>query len=481
MVKEFPILLAGEWHQNDHPLTVTNPYDNSEVGMTWLAQHEELERATLAAVEATPTLRKTGTWQRAEWLKALAMGVRERREELARMISSECGKPIRDARGEVERGIFTIEYAAEEAKRLSGEWMPLDLMPASAGKEGIVRRFPVGPVAAISPFNFPLNLALHKVAPAIAVGAPIVLKPPTSAPLTMLIVAEEIAKLNMPAGAVSILPMSRETGDLMVADDRFKLLSFTGSPHVGWDMKRWAGKKKVVLELGGNAGVYVHNDANLDFALQRLTTGAFAYAGQVCISVQRIFAHHDVYERVREGMIHGATSLKTGSPADETTELGPMIDLKSVDRIQRWIQEAVDAGASVLTGGKADGAFFPATVLEHVDPEATVCAQEAFAPVVILEKVDSFEHGIRALNRSSFGLQAGVFTNDSYRALAAFDSLEVGGVVLNDIPTYRIDHMPYGGVKDSGLGREGIRWSMQDMTEERLLVINRPPDATLSI
>jgi glyceraldehyde-3-phosphate dehydrogenase (NADP+) len=347
-------------------------------------------------------------------------------------------------------------------------------MASSKGRVGITRRFPAGPVAAISPFNFPLNLAAHKLAPAIAAGCSIVLKPPSKDPLTMLTVAEIVEEAGAPAGSVSILPMSRDLGDRLVADDRFKVLSFTGSPSVGWDMKARAGKKRVVLELGGNAGAIVDRTADVDWAVRRITVGAFAYSGQVCISVQRIFVHDEVFDAFVEKFTTAATALRQGDPLDAETDLGPMVDEKAALRTQAWVDEAVAMGGRVLLGGKANGTFFAPTILADTPVQARVCSQEAFAPLVVLFRFTDFEDAVRRVNASQYGLQVGIFTNDLANAFAGFDELEVGGVILNDIPTYRIDHMPYGGVKDSGLGREGLRYAIEDMTEIRILVVAQP-------
>ena len=473
MSHTFPMFLAGYWKENKHTVEVTNPYDDSVVGTTFLAQPADLEVAIQSAIDVFPTLKATPTYERAQWLHDLAEALTQERDSIIAILAKECGKPVKDATTEVDRGIFTLVNAAEEAKRIEGEVIPLDLLPSSKGRIGIVRRFPIGPIAGISPFNFPLNLALHKIAPALASGNPIVLKPPTLAPLTMLFFASLIDRVGVPKGTVSILPMSRETGDVMVADDRFKLLSFTGSPNVGWKMKEKAGKKKVVLELGGNAGVLVDDDADIDFAVSRIRTGAFSYAGQTCISVQRIFVHSSRYEEVREKLVSASMTLKQGDPLEPDTELGPMIEKKHAERARSWTEDAVAAGAKVLTGGKAHGAFFEPTVIENAPADSQVCSNEAFAPLVTIFPVDTFSEGIRKLNDSDYGLQAGVFTNNLERALVAFEEIEAGGVMINDIPSYRIDHMPYGGVKDSGLGREGLRYTIEDMTEPRLMMINR--------
>jgi acyl-CoA reductase-like NAD-dependent aldehyde dehydrogenase len=470
-----PIYLAGRWVDSPDPLEVANPADpKNPAGSTYHATPAQYDEAVDAAVKAFEVTRQLPAYERGRALREISAGIKARREELGRIMSLESGKPIRDALIEVDRATLTFRIGAEEAERMYGEVIPLDLMASSKGRVGITRRFPIGPVAGISPFNFPLNLAAHKVAPAIAAGCSIVLKPPSKDPLTMLTVAEIIDGVGLPPGAVSILPMSRELGDTMVADDRFKLLSFTGSPSVGWRMKERAGKKKVVLELGGNAGVIVDRGADLEWAVKRILVGAFAYAGQVCISVQRIFVHEDLREAFLEQFITGVATLKMGDPLEPVTDLGPMVDAAAADRTQRWVDEAVQLGGTVLAGGHADGAFFEPTVLANVPTTAQVCSNEAFAPLVVVFGFSEFEDAIRQVNDSFYGLQTGVFTNDLAHAWQAFSELEVGGVIVNDIPTYRIDHMPYGGVKDSGLGREGLRWSIEDMTELKIMVLAQP-------
>src|SRR6478752_1045156 len=408
--KPHPIYLAGRWVESDD-----------------------------AAFEVTRTL---PAYERGAILRNISAGIKARREELGRLIALEAGKPIRDSLVEVDRATLTFRLGAEEAERMTGEVIPLDLMPASKGRIGITRRFPIGPIAGISPFNFPLNLAAHKVAPAIASGNPIVLKPPSKDPLTMLTVAEIIEEAGAPAGSVSILPMSRELGDRMVSDERFKLLTFTGSPSVGWRMKDRAGKKKVVLELGGNAGVIVDKSADLDWAVKRCLVGGFSYAGQVCISVQRAFIHEDVWDDFLGRFVEGAKGLKVGDPLDPTTDLGPMVDATAAGRTQRWVDEAVALGGTVVVGGKADGTFFPPTILTDVPTTAQVCSNEAFAPLVVACPFRDFGDAVREVNASMFGLQTGVFTNDLAHAWQGFGELEVGGVIVNDVPTYRIDHMP---------------------------------------
>ena len=473
MAKDYRYYCAGEWRSSDRALEIRNPWNDELVGVTSFASDDDLEHAIRAAEDAFEAMRVMPLYERAAALDKLADLLEARGEEVATLIAQEAAKPLRDARVEVMRGVFTIRIAAEEAKRIGGEMIPLDLLPSSKGRFGITKKAPIGPIAAISPFNFPLNLALHKVAPAIASGNTVILKPPTHDPLTMLTFAEMVDEVGLPKGAVSIMPMDRATGDRLVTDDRFKLLSFTGSPDVGWEMKKRAGKKKVVLELGGNAGVIVDAGADVALAAQRVRAGAFAYAGQVCISVQRVYVHRDSYGAFCDELVAAVQTIKIGDPLDPDTELGPMIDAKAVNRIDEWVRAAVDEGATLLTGGKATGRFYEPTVIVDASKESFVCSREAFAPIVTVFPVESFEDALDQANDSVFGLQAGVFTNDVEHAFQAFDRLDVGGVILNDIPVYRIDHMPYGGVKDSGLSREGVRYAIEDMTETRLLVVNR--------
>jgi acyl-CoA reductase-like NAD-dependent aldehyde dehydrogenase len=469
-----PIYLAGEFVEAGTPLEVRNPANSELVATTFQAGPEELERAVVAAVEAFGRTRRLASYERRDALAHVAERIGQDADELAELLTRESGKPIRDARGEVARASLTFRTAGEEALRITGEWMPLDWNAANKGRSGIWRRYPIGPVAGISPFNFPLNLAAHKVAPAIAAGCSIVLKPPSKDPLVMLRVAGYIDETDLPKGAVSILPMDRPTGDALVGDERFKLLTFTGSPSVGWTMKAQAGKKKVVLELGGNAGAIVDETADLDWAVARLVYGSFAYAGQVCISVQRIYVVQSIYAEFERRFIQKVRGVKAGDPLDPDTDLGPMVDARAVARTDEWVREALAGGARALTGGEPDGQFYPPTVLVDVPRDARVCGEEVFAPVVNLFAVPDIAAAIDEINNARFGLQCGLFTNDLERTLRAHDELEVGGVIVNDVPTWRIDPMPYGGVKDSGLGREGLRWSIEDMTETRLLAFARP-------
>jgi glyceraldehyde-3-phosphate dehydrogenase (NADP+) len=473
-VTPHPILVAGRWVESTDVLEVADPAHDALAGATYHATPAQYDEAVSGAVAAFEATRRLPAYERGRILRDISAGIKARREELGRLIAAEAGKPIRDALVEVDRASLTFRLGAEEAERIGGELIPLDLLPASKGRTAITRRVAIGPVAGISPFNFPLNLAAHKVAPAIAAGNPIVLKPPSKDPLSMLTVGEIIAETGLPEGAVSILPMTREQGDAMVADERFKLLTFTGSPSVGWRMKARAGKKKVVLELGGNAGVIVDESADLDWAVKRILVGAFTYAGQVCISVQRMFVHERIWDTFMDRFVAGAAALRVGDPFDPETDLGPMVDGAAAARTERWVAEAVALGGKVLLGGQAEGTFFAPTILVETPVAAQICSAEAFAPVVVAFPFGDMAEAIRGVNDSSFGLQTGVFTNDLRGAWTAFEDLEVGGVILNDIPTYRIDHMPYGGVKDSGLGREGLRYAIEDMTEIRLLVLAWP-------
>ncbi len=449
-VTPHPILLAGRWVDSPDVLEIADPAREAIAGATYTATPEQYDEAVEAAVRAFAATRRMPAYERSAILRTISARIKDRREELGRLLTLEAGKPIRDSLIEVDRASLTFRLAAEEAERIGGELMPLDLTVAGKGRTAITRRFPIGPIAGISPFNFPLNLAAHKVAPAIASGNPIVLKPPSKDPLVMLAVGEIIAEAGLPEGAVSILPMTRELGDRMVEDERFKLLTFTGSPSVGWRMKARAGKKKVVLELGGNAGVIVDQSADLDWAVKRVLVGAFAYAGQVCISVQRMFVHEAIWEPFMERFVAGVAGLRLGDPLDPETDLGPMVDGAAAARTQRWVDEAVALGGRLLAGGRADGTFFPPTILVDTPVTAQVCSNEAFAPLVVAFPFGDFDDAVGQVNDSMFGLQTGVFTNDLRHAWTAFEDLDVGGVIVNDIPTYRADHMPYGGVKDSG-------------------------------
>jgi acyl-CoA reductase-like NAD-dependent aldehyde dehydrogenase len=473
-MQEYPYFLAGQPGRSETPLDVINPFDHSVVGRTWLAGDNEFDRAADAAVEAAGIMRAMPAYERAALLSAASSALASRRDEIARTLAAEAGKAIKDATTETERAAMTFEVAAEEARQLRGEAIPMDLAPHGRGRIGITRRFPIGPVAAISPFNFPLNLSAHKIAPAIAAGNPVVLKPATKTPLSALYLADIVVRAGLPKGAISVLPMARRTGDRLVTDPRFKLLTFTGSSAVGWDMKNRAGKKKIILELGGNAGVIVDESADLELAARRIAVGGFALAGQSCISVQRVYVHERVFDRFAECLVKRVAALKVGDPLDPATDVGPMIEEAEAARVDEWVQEAVRSGARVLTGGRRlGGALYAPTVLTDVSSDSKVCAEEVFAPLVGLFRFSAVPDAIREVNRSRYGLQAGIFTANLEHSMRAFDELEVGGVIVNDVPTWRIDHMPYGGVKDSGIGREGPRYTIEEMTELKLLVISK--------
>ena len=473
-MREYPYFIGGKESRSGRTLEVVNPYDGSAVGQTWLAGDLEFEAAASAAVGAAGPMRDLAAFERAEILGRISRLLAENRDDVARTLAGEVGKPIRDALTETDRAVMTFQVAAEEARRIGSELLPLDLAPHARGRMGILRRVPIGPVAAISPFNFPLNLSAHKIAPAIAAGNPIVLKPATKTPLSAVTLGRFAAEAGAPEGAVSVLPMDRKTGDRLVTDPRFKLLTFTGSSSVGWDMKARAGRKKVILELGGNAAVIVDESADLPFAVSRIVSGGFTLAGQSCISVQRVFVHEAVASGFTSRLVDAVNALKPGDPLNPATVVGPMIDEGETERVQSWVDEAARAGGTVLAGGRRlGGALYAPTVLTGVPSDAKVCAEEAFAPLVVLTMFSDFEDALAEVNASVFGLQAGVFTATLEHALLAFDRLEVGGVIVNDVPTWRVDHMPYGGVKDSGLGREGPRYTIEEMTEPRLLVINR--------
>jgi len=452
---------------------VINPYDNTIVGQTYLGGAKELEKAIVKAQSLAIEMKNLPSFTRYEVLMQIASALKSERQEAARILCLESAKPIKYALGEVDRAIQTFIVAAEEAKRLPKEYIDLDWTPAGNRKEGLVKYFPIGLIAGISPFNFPLNLAVHKIAPAIAAGCPIILKPSSSTPLSTLFLAKILDQTALPKGAVSIIPMDRNTGNQLVTDERFKLLSFTGSPVVGWKMKKEAGKKKVVLELGGNAGVIITNSADINEAVQKCIVGGFAYSGQVCIHSQRIYVHHDIFKEFTGKFLEKVNKLKTGNPINPETEISSMIDEANAIRVENWIQEAVEDGAEILTGGKRNGAYFPPTVLTKTSNKMKVCAMEVFGPVVTLESYTHFEEAISKVNEGDFGLQAGVFTNMLSEVNMAFDQLEVGGVIINDVPTFRVDHMPYGGIMDSGMGREGVKYAIFDMMEARILVKNK--------
>ena len=465
-------LVDGQWIEGGTPVEVRSPFDGKVVAQVFQGTRENARQAVQAAVRAFEVTRKLPAYERQRVLRHVSAGIAERKEEFARVIALEAGKPIKTARVEVERAIFTFSVGAEESTRIYGEWLPLDWQEFTTGRWGIVRRFPIGPVGAITPFNFPLNLVAHKVAPAIACGCTMVLKPAPQTPLTALMLAEVVQQAGWPNGGLNVVPLSNDDAGLLVEDERLKLITFTGSSAVGWQIKSRAGKKRVTLELGGNAGVIVHSDADLNYAAKRCTAGGFSYAGQSCISVQRILVQHTVKERFQELLLEKVKKLKVGDPLDESTDLGPLIRESDAIRAENWVHQAVSAGAQLLLGGQRHGSILQPTVLTGTRPEMRVNCEEVFAPVVTVEPYDEFDDAIHQLNQSSYGLQAGVFTNDARLLFSAYEKLEVGGIVVGDIPSFRIDHMPYGGIKDSGMGREGLRYAIEEMTEPKLLVMN---------
>jgi len=471
-VKTWGFYLDGKWLTEGERFEVLAPYDRAVVGGSYRATAVHAEAAVRAAQRAFQITRKMAGYERQAILRAISEGIGKRREEFAHLIALEAGKPIRTARAEVDRAVFTFAVAAEEATRIGGEWLPLDWQASTAGRAGIIRRFALGPILAITPFNFPLNLVAHKVAPAIAAGCTTVLKPAPQTPLTSLLLAEVCEQAGLPAGALNVLPLANQEAEKLVGDDRLKMLTFTGSVPVGWALKGKSGKKKVTLELGGNAAVIVHCDADVDVAADRCVVGGFSYAGQSCISVQRIYVQRSIQEQFLARLLAGVRKLQVGDPLNEATDVGPMISEEAARRAASWIEEAVAGGAKLHAGGKREGAVLQPAVLTNVRAEMKVSCEEVFAPVVIIESYDEFGDAIRRVNDSPFGLQAGVFTRDSKLLFSAFENLEVGGVIVGDMSAFRIDHMPYGGVKDSGIGREGLRYAIEEMTEPRILVLH---------
>ncbi len=474
LATSYPYYLGNVPETPNQDLEVVDKFTGEVATRVALADDAAIDRAIGLAVEATEAMAGLAAYERKAVLDHCVDRFRERFEELAMALCIEAGKPIKDARGEVTRLIDTFQIASEESVRIGGEVMPLDISARARGYQGMWKRVPIGPCSFISPFNFPLNLAAHKVAPALAVGCPFVLKPASLTPIGALVIGEVLAETDLPRGAFSILPCTRAGAARFTEDERLKLLSFTGSPGVGWDLKAKAGKKPVVLELGGNAAVIVDQDADLDDAVERIVFGAFYQSGQSCIGVQRIIVHSSVYDGFRTALVEKTRTLESGDPKLESTFIGPMISEKEATRLHGWIEAAVESGATLLCGGERDGAMLEATLLENVSRDQDLVRQEAFGPVAVLSKFDDFDAALDEVNDSVFGLQAGIFTRDLYKAHAAWDRLEVGGVVIGDVPSWRVDHMPYGGVKDSGLGREGLKFAIEDMTEVRLMVIRTP-------
>ena len=476
MLKDsYPYYLASEPCFANTDLDVTNKYTGEVATKVALADAGVVDKAIAAAEKAQPAMTALAPYERQAILEYCVKRFTEREEELGKALCIEAGKPIKDAKGEVARLIDTFKIAAEESVRINGEVVNLEISARAKGYQGMTKKVPIGPCSFISPFNFPLNLAAHKVAPAIAAGCTFVLKPASRTPIGALIIGEVLAECElMPKGAFSILPCSRDGADLFTTDERLKLLSFTGSPDVGWALKAKAGKKPVVLELGGNAACVVDEDADISDAIDRIIVGAYYQSGQSCISVQRLLVHSSIYDDFKSRYVERVKALVSGDPSDEDTFIGPMISEGEAKRLEGWIKDAKEAGASVLCGGERDGAMLQATVMENVPKDCDASAEEAFGPLSVLQPFDDYDSALDEVNNSRYGLQAGIFTRDIYKAHKAWNVLEVGGVVIGDVPSWRVDNMPYGGVKDSGLGREGIRYAIEDMTETRLMVIRTP-------
>ncbi len=468
---EYNNYIDGVFVKSAHPVQIRAPHNNEVIATAYNCSPEDAENAIQSAQRAFLKFSGFPSYKRAELISNVIEGIKSQKDDFARLISLEAGKPIKYSRLEVERAILTFTEALEEAKRIRGEWLPLDYDQSLKGRAAIVRRFPVGPILGITPFNFPLNLVAHKIAPALACGATIVLKPSPQAPLTALKLAQTINNAGSEPGIVNILLSDNDLAERMVSDDRLKILTFTGSAATGWKLKSKAGKKRVILELGGSAGAIVHSDADIAYAAQRCVVGAFAYSGQICISLQRIYVHTDIFDKFVESLTEFTSKLKTGNPLDESTDLGPMISPAAARRAVDILNEAVDSGAKILIGGHCDSVWFEPTILTHTVPQMRVCSEEIFAPIVVVEKYNNFDEALSHLNNSHFGLQAGIFTNNISYIFKAFEQLQVGGIIVNDIPTFRADAMPYGGWKDSGIGREGVRYAINEYTDIKTLVI----------
>lgn len=471
-MQEYSFFVAGEWRRSKIREKVTHPYDNSVIAEVALAEPPDIEAAVVSAVRAFKETRRLPAHRRADILLHIAHAIEQRAEELAGAITDEAGKAIHDSRLEVSRAALTFSLAAEEAKRISGEVVPMDAIPSGEGKLGFTRRFPIGPILAISAFNFPLNLVAHKVAPALAVGNPVLLKPAPQTPVTALKLDEIIDEAGWPAGGLSVLPCRDEVADKLLTDERIAMLSFTGSVEVGWKLKSRCGKKRTLLELGGNGAVIVDADADVDWAARRCALGGFFFSGQVCASVQRLLVHESLYQPFLNKLVRQVMTMTVGDPRNESTRFGPMISAAAAERVAFDIDEALALGAEIVIGGKRHGAMLEPTILTHTTPTMRVNCKEIFGPVVTVEPFTDFEQALSMVNHSNYGLQAGLFTRDVSKVFSAFQEAEVGGLVVNDVPTYRADHGPWGGVKDSGQGREGLRYAIEAMTDIKFLVLN---------
>lgn len=470
--KPRPLLLAGTPSEGTGSVPVVFPYDGAEFARVAMAGEAQVEQALAAAVAAAPEVAALPPFRRAEILLAAAELVRGRREELARQMTLETGNAIWETRFEVDRTLEILTACAEEARRLTGEIVPIDAVPRGEGRIGMTRRFPVGPVLAITPFNAPLLLVAHKLGPALAAGCPCIVRPASKTPLSALSLGEIFVEAGAPAGSVSVVPCPTPLAEKLAADERVKMVSFTGSPDVGWHLKRVAATPRVTLELGGNGAVIVHADANVAYAAERCAFGGFLRAGQACISVQRLYVHSSIHDAFVEELLARIATLTVGNPLDDDTVVGGLIDDNAADNAVRLIEDARSRGAAVLCGGTRDGRIVAPTLVTGAAEEMPIACEEAFAPIVVLSRYDDVDDAIRLANESPFGLQAGLFTNDIRIINRAFERLEVGGLIVNDVNTFRVDQMPYGGAKRSGVGREGMRYAIREMTEERLLVID---------
>jgi acyl-CoA reductase-like NAD-dependent aldehyde dehydrogenase len=470
-----PYLVNGEWRTGDGTFEVKSPFDGSVVAELGVPTEADVEEAAATAASTFAESRHLPVHARADALDHISRRLAETLDENAELIAREGGKPLKWSRVEATRAISTFRWASEVIRHGEDEVMRLDTEASLGSRIGLLRRFPIGPVLGITPFNFPLNLVAHKVAPSLGVGAPIVVKPASATPLGALRLAELFAETDLPKGMYQVLPVSSKVADGMARDERYRKISFTGSAEIGWYLKGIDPKKRVTLELGGNAGVIVHSDADLDHAAARIAFGGYYQAGQSCISVQRVLVQAEVFDDFAARLVKEVENLKVGDPMDPTVDVGPVIQPQEVDRIDAWVQEAVSQGAEILTGGKADSPFYSPTLLSHVRPEMKVCREEVFGPVVTISPYETFEDALASVNDSKFGLQAGVFTNDINRAFQAHRTLEVGGVIINDQSAFRADQMPYGGSKESGFGREGLRFAMEEMTEQRIMVLSNVP------
>jgi len=468
--KNYNIYSAGKFITTKNILEVVNPFDQSLVAKTYLADNIILDEAIEKAISLKDELSNLSSQKKYDILKQISNEIYDNRDYLASILSLESAKPLKYALAEIDRSAHTFLIASEESKKISTETIVLERIFGAEKREGIIHYFPIGLIAGVSPFNFPLNLAVHKIAPAIASGCPIILKPASRTPLSCLELAKIIDKTDMPKGAISILPMDRETGNLLVTDERFKLLSFTGSPAVGWEMKSESGKKKVVLELGGNAATIIAPSADLKDALPKSLMGAFAYSGQICIHAQRFIIHSSLYQNFIDELKTATLALKFGNPLDETTDVSNMIDEANAIRVESWINEAIQQGAKLICGGKRKGSYIEPTILTQCTSDMKVYAEEVFGPLICVNSYETIEDAIQQANNTKFGLQCGVFTNDQVELDKCFKQLEVGGVIHNHVPTLRYDQMPYGGIKDSGIGREGVKYAMLDMLESKILV-----------